>query len=151
MASNDPGQGITKCGIHDTPEGNGKKDNPPRLESDGSITIAQKVGSCGTIYCIFVEGGEGEFKKLFIKGAMGKNTPCGESWLEPIAKILTFALRRSLFEGTVDRGIIRQLKGVRCNNISPNKDHIISCSDAIASILVKYLLLRHPHLVKNNF
>lgn len=148
MASPASVQNAVECCIYDASEGRGEKDSAVTLGSDRSVTLAQRVGSCGTIYCIFVEGTEGEFKRLFIKGAMGKNTPCGEAWLEPIAKILTFALRRSLFEGSVDRGIIRQLRGVRCNNIAPNGDHITSCPDAIAKILTRYLLDRYPHLIK---
>jgi hypothetical protein len=52
---------------------------------------------------------------------------------------LTFALRRSLWEGTTQRGIIKHLQHQRCPSAVPNKDHIVSCSDAIGRCVLEYL------------
>lgn len=101
-----------------------------------SITINKKV-PCGNIYCIFDES-ENTFHRLTIKGEMAKNSPCGESWLNAIAKLITFSMRRGIWEGNVKRGIIKQLLGQRCPSYIPNREHILSCSDAIARCVLEY-------------
>lgn len=111
-----------------------------------TITLCRKVGGCGTLYALFLED-DGAFYRLQLKGAMSRSTPCGEAWLSPMAKILTFAMRRSIFEGSVQRGIIKQLRHERCNNCPPNKDHVVSCADAIGSMVEEYLRMKQPHLV----
>ena len=100
-------------------------------------TICKKVGACGNIYCLFLED-EDAFHKVQIKGDIGK-MPCGRCWLEAMARILTYALRRGLWEGSTDQGIIKQLKGIRCNSLPANAEHITSCSDAIGKALDEYL------------
>jgi thiazole synthase ThiGH ThiG subunit len=102
-----------------------------------TITIHKVVG-CGAIYCIFTED-DGAFHKLFIKGDTAKETPCGESWFQSLSKLLTFALRRSLWEGTTKEAVIKQLLGQRCNKVLPNKEHTVSCADAIAKAVLQYL------------
>lgn len=101
-----------------------------------SLTITKEVG-CGNVYLIFTED-EHLFHKLFIRGDMAKECPCGESFLNAIAKLLTYALRRSFEEENVKEAIIKQLLGHRCSMIIPNKEHIVSCSDAIAKAVLEY-------------
>src|SRR3990167_6053920 len=101
-----------------------------------SLTIEKKIG-CGNVYLIFIED-EDTFHRLFIRGDMAKECPCGESWFNAVAKLLTFALRRSFNEDNTKEAIIKQLLGHRCSIVIPNKEHIISCSDAIAKAVLEY-------------
>lgn len=102
-----------------------------------TTTIHKTVG-CGSIYCLFLER-EGAFHKMFIRGDCVKETPCGESWFSSIAKLLTYALRRSIWEGNTKEAIVKQLLGHRCNMATPNKEHIVSCPDAIARAVLQYM------------
>ena len=78
------------------------------------------------------------FHKLFIKGDPDK-MPCGGCWLEAMARILTYALRRGIWEGTVNDGVIKQLLNIRCNTLPPNEAHVLSCADAIGKCVQEYL------------
>lgn len=103
-----------------------------------STTYSKRICK-GHIYCTFVEGSQGEFNRLILKGNMAKETPCGESWLEPLARLITFSLRRAIWEGTVDKGILKHLAHHRCNNMPPNKDKVCSCTDAVEKCIREYL------------
>jgi hypothetical protein len=105
-----------------------------------SITMSRKIG-CGSIFCIFNEE-SGEFYNLIIKGDNAREAPCGESWLNAMGAILTFALRRSLWEGTAQKALIKHLMNHRCHKIIPNEDHIVSCSDAIGKMVLEYVRSR---------
>lgn len=105
-----------------------------------SITIHRKIG-CGNIYCIFVEN-DGDFMYLIIKGDNAKEAPCGEVWFSAMGRILTYALRRSIYEGDSKRAIVKQLLNNRCNMIIPNAEHIVSCPDAIGKMVLEYLKAR---------
>lgn len=105
-----------------------------------AITMFRKVG-CGSVYCIFNEE-EGEFYNLIIKGDNAKEAPCGESWFNSLGAILTYALRRSLWEGTAQRALVKHLLNHRCQVVIPNKEHIVSCSDAIGRMVLEYLKAR---------
>ena len=106
-----------------------------------AITMSRKV-SCGNIFCIFNEN-EGEFYNLIIKGDNTKEAPCGESWLNALAALLTYALRRSMWEGNAQRAIVKHLLGHRCQNVVANADHIVSCADAIGKMVLEYLKARN--------
>ena len=105
-----------------------------------SMTMHRKVG-CGNIYCIFVED-ENAFHRLIIKGDNAKEAPCGESWLNAMASILTYALRQSLWEGTTQRAVVKHLLNHRCQMAVPNQEHIVSCSDAIGRCVLEYIKSR---------
>ena len=90
---------------------------------------------------IFLED-EGVFHKLFITGAMTRETPCGTSWMDALARIITYSIRRGLWEKNIETGIIKQLLNVRCNSTIPNKEKICSCSDAIGKGLKDYAEIR---------
>lgn len=113
-----------------------------------SITMHRKIG-CGSIYVIFNED-EGAFSSLTIKGDNVKETPCGESFYNSLAAILTYALRRSVWEGTTKRAIVKHLCGHRCNVAIPNKDHIISCSDAVGKCVLEYIKARGLDEIEEN-
>jgi hypothetical protein len=105
-----------------------------------SITMTRKVG-CGNIYCIFNED-SGEFYSLIIKGDNSRETACGESWFNSLSAILTYALRRSLWEGTTQKALVKHLINHRCQKVVPSEEHIVSCSDAIGKMVLEYLKAR---------
>ena len=74
---------------------------------------------------------------------MSKDTPCGESWLWGISKLLTYALRRAFEEegGTVEEAIMKQLLFHSCNRYNPATEK--SCISAIGRALGDYLKLRN--------
>lgn len=104
-----------------------------------TITIFKKVGSCGTINLRFLED-DNAFHRVFITGDADK-MKCNPMWLEALSRMLTYALRRGIWEGTTDEGIIKQLTNIRCNEVSANQDHICSCPDAIGKACREYLKL----------
>ncbi len=101
-----------------------------------SVTFS-KVVPCGNIYLIFAEEDD-TFHRLTIRGDMAKTCPCGESWLNSIAKLITYSMRRSIWEGNTKEGIIKQLLGQRCPSYRVNKEKILSCADAIARCVLEY-------------
>jgi hypothetical protein len=107
-----------------------------------SITLTQKCG-CGNIYIRIWEP-EGQFQRVFIQGSISKTQDCGYSWMEAMAGIITFSLRRAIAEALsgpevdsepIESGIIKQLKYQGCNK-KP------SCAHGIAKALEKYLSMR---------
>jgi len=109
------------------------------MKDYNSITISRQV-PCGRIDCIFTED-EHVFHKLKIKPdlVLAEKCHCGESWLSSIAKIITYAMRRSIWEGNTKEGIIKQLTSQRCPLAIVNKEHnITSCADAIARCVLEY-------------
>jgi hypothetical protein len=114
-----------------------------------TITMTRKVG-CGAVYCLFIEE-DGAFHKLFIRGDNAKETPCGESWLNSLAAILTYALRRSVWEGTSKKAIVKHLLNHRCNNPTRNwqtKEESLSCSHAIGIMVLEYLKARNLDVIE---
>ena len=73
---------------------------------------------------------EDAFHKLYIKGDPGK-MPCGGCWLDAMGRLLTYSLRRGIWDGTAGAGIVNQLIHIRCNDLPANEEHISSCADAI--------------------
>jgi hypothetical protein len=106
-----------------------------------AITMSRRVG-CGSIYLIINEN-EGAFYNLVIKGDMCREAPCGESFFNALSRILTYALRHSLWEGTTQRALVKHLLSNRCNMAVPNQEHIVSCSDAIGRMVLEYLKARN--------
>lgn len=104
-----------------------------------TITIMKKMGGCGNITLRFLED-EDAFHRVFITGSGGKML-CNPSWLEALSRLLTYALRRGIWEGTASDGIIKQLCNIRCNEIGANKEHICSCMDAVGKATKEYLKL----------
>jgi hypothetical protein len=112
-----------------------------------SITIQKQVG-CGHLYLTFIELKSGKFYKLLIDGTMTKESPCGSSWLNAIARVLTYAIRRTTEEDEKNghkelkktslwHGIIKQLIGHNCNRRSMVTE--TSCVGAIASGIKDYI------------
>jgi len=111
------------------------------MKTFDSITMSKKVG-CGNLYVIFVEE-EGAFNRMFIKGDNAKESMCGESWMNSMASILTYALRHSVWEGNTKKAVVKHLLNHRCAMATANEEHIVSCSDAIGRCVLEYLKARN--------
>ena len=112
-----------------------------------NITLQKRVG-CGSIYLIFIEHKNGKFYKLLIDGTMTKESPCGSSWLNAIARILTYSIRRTMEEDNKNghkemkrtslwHGVIKQLIGHSCTRRSMVTES--SCVGAIAMGIKDYI------------
>lgn len=88
---------------------------------------------CGNVYVTITEDDEGHLFELFT--SMGKAGGCASSQAEAIGRLISLALRSNI--DPIE--IIKQLKGVRCNQpVWEAGGSILSCSDAIAKALEKY-------------
>lgn len=112
------------------------------INDSDSITFAEECG-CGKIYIRIWEP-EGVFDRVFIQGSISKTQDCGYSWMESMAGVITFALRKAIQEALIgeeidsepiEKGIIKRLKHQGCNK-KP------SCVHGIAVALEKYLTMR---------
>jgi ribonucleoside-diphosphate reductase alpha chain len=68
--------------------------------------------------------------------ALGKAGGCASAQLEANCRLISLALR----SGADVASIVKQLRGIRCSSISwEDGKSILSCADAIASVLEKYI------------
>lgn len=96
------------------------------------ITRLMKTG-CGNLYVTINEDGGKPFE-LFTN--IGKAGGCASSQAEAIGRLISLALR----SGIDPDEIIKNLKGISCHQPSwYDGGRILSCSDAIAKSLEKYL------------
>jgi len=96
----------------------------------------QKDTGCGHIYIIIcyysIAEKEGRIEQILING--DKENACGNSFFNTLADDLTYMVRRirNKFEAIA---ICKNYRYHRCNKIKPNKDHVVSCVDAIGQVL----------------
>ena len=106
----------------------------PRERCKVTTGITEKVQTgCGTIY-VTVNSDEQGICEVF--SHLGKAGGCAVAQLEATCRLISLALRT----GVDLNSIVKQLKGIRCP--SPCWDSgksVLSCGDAIASVLEKYL------------
>lgn len=95
----------------------------------------QKWTPCGNLYIhiAFKEEAQNKVDFIIIDGA-SREIDCGHSWVQGLADLLTFSVRRIRNQHEAD-AIIKALRGHRCNKYLPNKEHTTSCTDAIAQVL----------------
>ena len=98
-----------------------------------------KRSACLTLYITAVYKIDEPDKIDYIKiaGHSGVNN-CGNSWLEMTADHLTFCIRRIRNHHDAV-AIVKNCIRHRCNNIVANKEHIVSCADAIGRATAEIL------------
>ena len=126
----------------------------PRKRPKVTTGVTERVNTgCGYIYVTVNFDSQG-ISEVF--STLGKAGGCAAAQLEAISRLTSLALRSGI---DID-SIVKQLRGIRCPSIAWEQGHaILSCADAIASVLEKYLrektatnpdaLSQNPEMVKS--
>ena len=106
----------------------------PRKRPKTTTGATERVNTgCGHLY-ITVNRDEHGICEVF--SHLGKTGACGSAQLEANCRLISLALR----SGADVASIVKQLRGIRCSSISwEDGKSILSCADAIASVLEKYI------------
>jgi ribonucleoside-diphosphate reductase alpha chain len=106
----------------------------PRKRPKVTTGITERVNTgCGYIYVTVNFDNKG-ISEVF--STLGKAGGCAAAQLEAISRLTSVALRSGI---DVD-SIVKHLRGIRCPSIAWEQGHaILSCADAIASVLEKYI------------
>ncbi|HTY82188.1 MAG TPA: vitamin B12-dependent ribonucleotide reductase [Dehalococcoidales bacterium] len=106
----------------------------PRKRPDETKGTITKVNTgCGTLYVTVAYDDQGIFE---VFSNLGKSGGCASAQLEAICRLISLSLRSGV---GVDQ-VVKQLRGIRCPSISwEGGKSILSCSDAIASVLEKHI------------
>jgi len=106
----------------------------PRKRPKVTTGVTERVNTgCGYIYVTVNFDGRG-ISEVF--STLGKAGGCAAAQLEAISRLTSLALRSGI---DID-SIVKQLRGIRCPSIAWEHGHAtLSCSDAIASVLEKYI------------
>jgi ribonucleoside-diphosphate reductase alpha chain len=106
----------------------------PRKRPKQTSAIVEKVTTgCGNMYVTVASDEQGLFE---VFSTLGKAGGCATAQLEAICRLITLALR----SGVEITSIVRQLRGIRCPSIAWEEGKsILSCADAIASVLEKHI------------
>jgi len=105
----------------------------PRKRPKVTTGVTERVNTgCGYIY-VTVNFDSRGISEVF--STLGKAGGCAAAQLEAISRLTSLALRSGI---DID-SIVKQLRGIRCPSIAWEHGHaILSCSDAIASVVEKY-------------
>jgi ribonucleoside-diphosphate reductase alpha chain len=106
----------------------------PRKRPKVTRGVTERVNTgCGYIYVTVNFDSKG-ISEVF--STLGKAGGCAAAQLEAISRLTSLALRSGI---DVD-SIVKHLRGIRCPSIAWEQGHaILSCADAIASVLEKYV------------
>ncbi len=107
----------------------------PRERPAVTKGVTQRVTTgCGNLYVTVNFDGQGRIFEVF--SSLGKAGGCASAQLEAISRLISLALR----SGMNVESLVKQLKGIRCPSIGWDHGHaVLSCADAISSVLEKYL------------
>jgi len=116
-------------------KGGETKPRLPRARPSITQGSTEKVSlGCGRYLYVTINEDEEGLCEVFLQ--MGKGGGCMASHSEAIGRLISLGLR----SGVDSAAIIRQLKGIRCPSPSwYNGRSILSCADAIAKTLDRYL------------
>jgi len=117
----------------------GKQEKPeatsrtPRKRAKVTTGVTERVNTgCGSLY-VSVNSDEQGICEVFT--TLGKAGGCASAQLEATSRLISLALR----SGVDTASVIKQLRGIRCPSIAWEEGKsILSCADAIASVLEKY-------------
>jgi len=106
----------------------------PRRRSKVTTGVTERVTTgCGYIY-VTVNSDERGICEVF--STLGKAGGCASAQLEATCRLISLALR----SGVDVASVVRQLRGIRCPSIAGEEGKsILSCADAIASVLEKHI------------
>ncbi len=126
------GQVLT-TGIKEAEKDNSRDRLSQRKRPKVTRGITERVSTgCGSIY-VTVNFDEHGIAEVFT--TLGKSGGCAAAQLEAISRLISSSLR----SGIELDSIVRHLHGIRCPSIAWEQGHaVLSCADAIASVLQKY-------------
>ncbi|MFC2040236.1 vitamin B12-dependent ribonucleotide reductase [Chloroflexota bacterium] len=104
----------------------------PRKRGKVTTGITERVMTgCGYIY-VTVNSDEDGILEVF--ALLGKTGGCGAAQMESLGRLISLSIRA----GVDVADIVRQMRGIRCPSIAWEEGKsILSCADAIASVLEK--------------
>jgi len=106
----------------------------PRRRSKVTTGVTERVTTgCGYLY-VTVNSDKQGICEVF--SSLGKAGGCASAQLEATCRLISLALR----SGIDIASVVRQLRGIRCPSIAWEEGKsILSCADAIASVLEKHI------------
>ncbi len=106
----------------------------PRKRSKITTGTTERVSTgCGALY-VSVNSDEQGICEVF--STLGKAGGCATAQLEATCRLISLALR----SGVDVASVVKQLRGIRCPNIAWGEGKaVLSCADAIASVLEKHI------------
>ena len=106
----------------------------PRKRAKTTSGVTERVTTgCGYLY-VTVNSDERGICEVF--SSLGKAGGCASAQLEATCRLISLALRSGIDVASV----VRQLRGIRCPSIAWEEGKsILSCADAIASVLEKHI------------
>ncbi len=110
-----------------------KRLTPRKRPAETTGTITRVNTGCGSLYISVAYDDKGIFE---VFATLGKSGACAAAQLEATCRLITLALR----SGVDVASVVKQLRGIRCPNVAwAEGKSILSCADAIASVLEKHI------------
>ncbi|MFC1917829.1 vitamin B12-dependent ribonucleotide reductase [Chloroflexota bacterium] len=124
---------VLTTGSQDKTEQGEDSKRTPRKRSKTTTGVTERVNTgCGHLY-VTVNSDEYGICEVF--SSLGKTGACAAAQLESTCRLISLALRA----GVDVASLVKQLRGIRCPSIAWEEGKsILSCADAIASVLEKH-------------